>query len=73
MLIFKIEFHIVLVATISLVKAHRMLRQKGQWRSGTDPHFHACARASARTITELFRSQNEMATCVLFGNFLNLK
>ena len=29
----------ILVATISLVKARRMLRQKEQLRSGTDPHF----------------------------------
>ena len=32
----------ILVATIGLVKAHRMLRQKGQRYSGTDPHFQEC-------------------------------
>ena len=32
----------VVVATIGLVKAHRMLRQKGQRHSGTDPHFQEC-------------------------------
>ena len=32
----------ILVTTISLVKAHRMLQQKGQQRPGTDPHFQEC-------------------------------
>ena len=27
------------MATIGLVKSHRMLRQEGQRHSGTDPHF----------------------------------
>ena len=30
------------MATIGLVEAHRMLQQKGQRHSGTDPHFQEC-------------------------------
>ena len=32
----------ILVATIGLVKAHKMLRQKRQRRSGTDTHYQEC-------------------------------